>query len=145
MWGASYVPCWAMIIDVPRIVELRGSSRTKRYSRSSGFFTLPAKLFTDLSMMFDSVSSLLGRLTVLSTAASRLRPGRSLFWTSRRTSMGHLGRPGDGRLGGVGTLHHACAPSAPCLRAGLAALRQGVAPLDPDRASESSRLPSETC
>src|SRR5262245_36170513 len=107
-----------MIIDVPMIASLRGSSSTKRYSRSRGFFTLPAKLFTDLSMMADSVSSLLGRLTVLSTAASRLRPARSLFWTARRTSVGHTwGARQGGRRGGVGTIHHPSPQSAPCLHA----------------------------
>src|SRR5688572_7781616 len=76
-----------MIMLVPTSRSLRTSSSTNRYSRSRASFTFPEKLFTEVSMSSVSVSSLLGRLTVLSTAASRLRPGRSVFCTSRSRSI----------------------------------------------------------
>ena len=66
--------------------------------RSSAFLMRPEKLRTDLSISDSSAFSLSGRFIVLRTAASRLRPGRSLFWTSLRRSM-------EGFPVGAGTLH----------------------------------------
>ncbi len=76
-----------MTMLVPTTSSLFAFSKTKRYSRSNGSRIFPAKLRTEMSMSWASVSSSLGRLTVLSTAARRLRLGKSALWTSRKRYM----------------------------------------------------------
>ena len=85
MCGASRVPCWAMISEEPITFPERGSSITKRYSRSNGLRMRPSKERADFSRIELSSRSSSGRLTVFSSEASLRRPGRSLFWPSRIT------------------------------------------------------------